>query len=249
MFNSQLAESCLEPAAQSGHQLLLVPAVAGFGLIVAHSLYTRGWRDTLWLLLPILFFGYLRESPGGQDSEYLFSGNLGPKLGYVPLIIPIGWAFACYIGLCVAERVVAASERFRGNLFAVTAALMWTVLFISMCVEVTGARAGWWFWQYSVIHDDLWIYCTPKFVMMNWAFTSLCYCLPFLLMRIPRFQGSPTRYLFLLIYLYPFLGRPLLGPIFNVIVLITLILFMCVLPFKARLDMEPANDEPADPLV
>ena len=213
----------------------------GFGLLVAHSVKTRGISDTLRFLLPVLFFGWLKEAGSAVAAsrhEYIFSTALGPRILGVPLIIPVGWAFAFYLGRCVAETAIERIPKFRGNLFALLSLLMITVFCISLCVEVTGAGAGWWVWQKQNIHDERWIINIPKFVLIGWTYFSLFYTLPFFLMNKTYFKRKRIRKLFPLIYLFPLLGKVLIGPAFNVVSILILFAFIFVLPFTSRIRLE-----------
>jgi len=243
VFSGKLAAYCTVSTGTDVGMYLYIPAMIGFLLLVLHSVITRGWRDTLWFMAPVLLYGFLHEksvSSPTDPAEYLLSRRLGPYFGGVPIIIPVGWTFAFYLGLCVAEKLTQTYSRFRGNLYALLGILMWVVFFISMSVETVGSRANWWNWQYNALHEDVWwIFCTPKFVLMNWALTALTCSMPFFLMRKSRFRKRKTRYLFMLIYTFPFVGR-IIG-IFNITVSLILFAFMFVLPFVARFDLEPAD--------
>lgn len=215
--------------------------MAGFALLVYHSIAMRGLRDTLLFMLPILFFGWLKEAGSAvapASHEYVYAPGIGPGLLGVPLIIPVGWTFAFYLGRCVAEKFIAAWPRFSGNVFALMSALIITVFCISFCVEVTGASAGWWVWQRWNIHNERWIFDTPKFVLIGWMTFSLFFTLPFFLMQKTYFRKKRVRRYFPLLYIFPAAGKIILGPAFNVIAVLILFLFIFVLPFKVRLRLD-----------
>lgn len=241
MSSGQISTICYNNSNSNLGHILFFPAMAGFLLLVIHSLIKRGWADTLRFMVPIFIYGFIHEKSSGSPvdpAEYMLGESLGIQVGGVPLIIPIGWTFAIYLGLCAAEKLTAAHKRFRGNLFAMLGVSLWTVFFISMSVETVGAKAGWWTWRYGVLQEDIWLFCTPKFVFINWSFTALMCSLPYFLMWKSRFKTSRFKYFFILLYTYPFLGRIVGGPVHNYLVFILLFLFMFVFPFTSRFELE-----------
>ncbi len=87
-------------------ELFLYPAIGAFILLVVHAAKTRGRRFTLFYFLGGFAFGLIREFfYVHYKQNYDYSG-LAIKIFDVPPVIPLGWMFTFYIGLCFGERIL-----------------------------------------------------------------------------------------------------------------------------------------------
>jgi len=89
--------------------LTVATVVLGFLLSVGHALLTRGPRTVGVLLLVTTVGGLAVEALGVATGvpfgEYAYSGDLGPKLAGVPLVIPLAWTWMAWPAWLAAVRV------------------------------------------------------------------------------------------------------------------------------------------------
>jgi len=99
------------PLTDGGARAVLTVAtvVLGFLLSVGHALLTRGARTAGALLLVTTGGGLAIEALGVATGvpfgEYDYSGDLGPKLAGVPLVIPLAWTWMAWPAWLAAVRV------------------------------------------------------------------------------------------------------------------------------------------------
>lgn len=115
----------------------------GYLLSVSHALLTRGPRAALALVGTATLGGFAVEalgvSTGFPFGFYDYSGQLGPKVAGVPLIIPLAWTWMAWPAWLAAIRITK-SRYFRIVLAAVGLAAWDLFLDPQMVVE------GYWRW-------------------------------------------------------------------------------------------------------
>jgi uncharacterized membrane protein len=83
--------------------------VLGYVLSVSHAGLTRGWRTAAVLVAVATGGGFLVEAVGVATGfpfgTYDYSGQLGPKLLGVPLIIPLAWTWMAWPAWLAAVRL------------------------------------------------------------------------------------------------------------------------------------------------
>ncbi|MEV4352005.1 carotenoid biosynthesis protein [Actinoplanes sp. NPDC049596] len=113
----------------------------GYVLSVSHAYLTRGRRAALALVGTATLGGFAVEALGVATSfpfgTYDYSGQLGPKLLGVPLIIPLAWTWMAWPAWLAAQRL----PRFRVAAAAVGLAAWDLFLDPQMVAE------GYWRWQ------------------------------------------------------------------------------------------------------
>lgn len=89
--------------------LTLATVVLGYLLSVGHALLTRGTRTALALVAVATGGGFAVEALGVATGfpfgSYDYSGQLGPKLAGVPLIIPLAWTWMAWPAWLTAVRI------------------------------------------------------------------------------------------------------------------------------------------------
>lgn len=134
----------------------LIPGVAAMWVwVVAHSLFTKGLRQTLLFLALSTAIPFLAEV-GGVNYGYVFgpydySDLAGPKVLGVPLLIVMAWEPILYSAYCIADLLVpgTGSESRRGMVTVLTAsalASLATVACDSM-IEGLAIQAPLWSWE------------------------------------------------------------------------------------------------------
>ena len=92
-------------------RLTVVTVVLGYLLSVSHALLTRGPRAAAALIGTATVGGFAVEALGVATGfpfgTYDYSGQLGPKLLGVPLIIPLAWTWMAWPGWLAAVRLTA----------------------------------------------------------------------------------------------------------------------------------------------
>jgi uncharacterized membrane protein len=81
----------------------------GYATSVSHALLTRGPRVAAWLVLVTTGGGFAVEAAGVATGfpfgEYAYSGELGPRLAGVPLVVPLAWTWMAWPAWLAAIRV------------------------------------------------------------------------------------------------------------------------------------------------
>jgi putative membrane protein len=81
----------------------------GYGTSVSHALLTRGPRATVLLVAVTTGGGFAVEALGVATGfpfgEYTYSGDLGPRLAGVPVVVPLAWTWMAWPAWLAAVRV------------------------------------------------------------------------------------------------------------------------------------------------
>jgi uncharacterized membrane protein len=89
--------------------LTVLTVVLGYLLSVSHALLTRGVRTAAALIATATLGGFAVEAVGVATGfpfgTYDYSGQLGPKLLGVPLIIPLAWTWMAWPAWLAALRL------------------------------------------------------------------------------------------------------------------------------------------------
>ncbi|MFG1846185.1 carotenoid biosynthesis protein [Micromonospora carbonacea] len=107
-----LAQICYPLTADATRAGLTVATVVlGYVLSVGHALLTRGPRAAAALVAVATGGGFAIEALGVATGfpfgSYDYSGELGPKLAGVPLVIPLAWTWMAWPAWLAAARLVA----------------------------------------------------------------------------------------------------------------------------------------------
>ncbi|MFG1900424.1 carotenoid biosynthesis protein [Micromonospora carbonacea] len=107
-----LAQICYPLTADATRAGLTVATVVlGYVLSVGHALLTRGPRAAAALVAVATGGGFAIEALGVATGfpfgSYDYSGELGPKLAGVPLVIPLAWTWMAWPAWLTAARLVA----------------------------------------------------------------------------------------------------------------------------------------------
>ncbi|MFG1777284.1 carotenoid biosynthesis protein [Micromonospora sp. NPDC049048] len=105
-----LAQICYPlTAGQTRARLTVATVVLGYLLSVSHALLTRGPRTAAALVAVAMVGGFAIEALGVATGfpfgSYDYSGELGPKLAGVPLIIPLAWTWMAWPAWLAATRL------------------------------------------------------------------------------------------------------------------------------------------------
>ncbi|MFI5896069.1 carotenoid biosynthesis protein [Actinoplanes sp. NPDC051513] len=125
-------------------RLTVLTVLIGYILSVAHAAATRGPRAALALVAMATFGGFAVEAIGVATGfpfgAYDYSGELGPKLLGVPLIIPLAWTWMAWPAWLAAIRL-SRSRAARVSIAAFGLAAWDVFLDPQMVAE------GYWRWQ------------------------------------------------------------------------------------------------------
>jgi uncharacterized membrane protein len=104
---TQICYPLTSGGARAGCTVLTV--VLGYLLSVSHALLTRGTRGAVVLVAVATVGGFTVEAVGVATGfpfgTYDYSGQLGPKLLGVPLIIPLAWTWMAWPAWLAAMRL------------------------------------------------------------------------------------------------------------------------------------------------
>ncbi|MET0493930.1 MAG: carotenoid biosynthesis protein [Actinoplanes sp.] len=127
---------------RAGFTVLTV--VLGYLLSVSHALLTRGARAAGALVATATLGGFAVEAVGVATGfpfgTYDYSGQLGPKVLGVPLIIPLAWTWMAWPAWLAALRL--STSRWRQVLIAAAGLAAWDLFLDPQMVA-----EGYWTWQ------------------------------------------------------------------------------------------------------
>ena len=127
---------------RAGFTVLTV--VLGYLLSVSHALRTRGARAAGALIATATLGGFAVEAVGVATGfpfgTYDYSGQLGPKVLGVPLIIPLAWTWMAWPAWLAALRL--SRSRWRQVLIAAAGLAAWDLFLDPQMVA-----EGYWSWQ------------------------------------------------------------------------------------------------------
>ncbi|MFE9652223.1 carotenoid biosynthesis protein [Micromonospora sp. NPDC006431] len=133
--------------------LTVATVVLGYLLSVGHALLTRGTRTAVALVAVATGGGFAVEALGVATGfpfgSYDYSGELGPKLAGVPLIIPLAWTWMAWPAWLTAVRLTrpatAGGARFRraGRIALAAVGLAAWDLFL----DPQMVAEGYWVWR------------------------------------------------------------------------------------------------------
>jgi len=90
--------------------LFVLGSLAMFGCCWASAVHLLGGRVSMRFVLAALVLGWLAEELGATRGwffgHYVYTEVLGPRLGTVPVVIPLMWFALAYCGYVIANLVV-----------------------------------------------------------------------------------------------------------------------------------------------
>lgn len=177
-----LAMSVTWPISWARHDAGLQMQVAGYGTLVIyavcvwHSVQVKGRRQTVAFFLlaaVITFFAeYMGTNDGWLFGEYEYTETLGPRLGGIPLLVPLAWGVLIYSSFMVVGWLSGLGGERRGT--TRVGKIAWSALIalatgVAVCawdlmgdpfavsgvwMEVLG-RQPWWWWAGGTYLPDL----------------------------------------------------------------------------------------------
>jgi putative membrane protein len=122
----------------------VLTVVLGYLLSVSHAWLTRGARTAAALVAVATAGGFAVEAVGVATGfpfgTYVYSGQLGPKLLGVPLIIPLAWTWMAWPAWLAAQRL---TDRRAGRIVLAAVGLAAWDLFL----DPQMVAEGYWTWQ------------------------------------------------------------------------------------------------------
>lgn len=89
---------------------LVASSLVMFALCVVSATHVLGWSTTCRFVLVALAFGWFAEQMGSTDGwffgRYTYTSVLGPRLGSVPVVIPMMWFVLTYTGYVLATLIL-----------------------------------------------------------------------------------------------------------------------------------------------
>lgn len=90
--------------------LLVLSSLVMFGCCWVSAAHLLGGRAAARLVLVAVVLGWAAEQLGSSRGwffgSYTYTGVLGPRLGEVPLVIPMMWFALCYVAYVIANLIV-----------------------------------------------------------------------------------------------------------------------------------------------
>jgi uncharacterized membrane protein len=124
--------------------LAVLTVLIGYLLSVSHALLSRGMRSAAALVATATLGGFAVEAGGVATGfpfgTYDYSGQLGPKLLGVPLIIPLAWTWMAWPAWLAALRLA------RGTMARVALAAVGLAAW-DLFLDPQMVAEGYWTWQ------------------------------------------------------------------------------------------------------
>ena len=134
-------------------RLTVATVVLGYVLSVSHALLTRGPRASLSLVVIATGGGWAVEALGVATGfpfgPYDYSGQLGPKLLGVPLIIPLAWTWMAWPAWLAAGRLVGRRHGFSSLLLTVGVGAVGLASW-DLFLDPQMVAEGYWHWRRSL---------------------------------------------------------------------------------------------------
>nr|WP_091238849.1 carotenoid biosynthesis protein [Micromonospora matsumotoense] len=143
-------------------RLTVATVVLGYLLSVGHALLRRGPRAALALVAVATGGGFAIEALGVATGfpfgSYDYSGELGPKLAGVPLIIPLAWTWMAWPAWLAAVRLTTPAGRAAGTATAGTGTPGWAG-HVGRVALATVGLAGWdLFLDPQMVAEGYWVW-------------------------------------------------------------------------------------------
>jgi uncharacterized membrane protein len=164
----------------------------GFTLVfvlfaVVHCAACAGWKRTAFFFALTAIISYSLEEIGVRTGwvygPYHYSDMLGPKLGHVPVLIPLAWFMMIYPSWVVARAVLKGVEAHSvGGLAALALVAAMVMTAWDTVMDPGMAAAGNWTWEqggeyfgvpfqnyFGWILTTFWIYMGAGLLLEKWA--------------------------------------------------------------------------------
>ncbi|MEW2377721.1 carotenoid biosynthesis protein [Micromonospora sp. NPDC047812] len=134
-------------------RLTVATVVLGYLLSVGHALLSRGPRTAAALVAVATVGGFAIEALGVATGfpfgSYDYSGELGPKLAGVPLIIPLAWTWMAWPAWLAATRLTSGDSGGRGGRFPVPRIALAAVGLAAwdLFLDPQMVAEGYWSWR------------------------------------------------------------------------------------------------------
>jgi putative membrane protein len=172
----------------------------GFTLVfvvfaVAHCAVQHGWRRTGVFFAASAIVSYLMEEVGVRSGlvfgAYHYGDLLGPKLGHVPVIIPLAWFMMIYPSWMVARELLRGVDaRGLAGVTAIATAAAFVMTGWDVVMDPGMAAAGNWIWEKGGAYFGV-----PRHNYLGWLITTfLVYWIVGLLWRFVRPAAGTGRW-------------------------------------------------------
>jgi hypothetical protein len=190
--------------------LFLYPAIGAFVLLILHSWKVRGRRFTLLFFIGGFAFGFVREFFYANFKHLYNYSGLSIKIFGVPPVIPLGWMFTFYIGLCFAERIFGFScqeianelqgaDRAKADMIFIQRLLPLLISVATftgiVCYAIESCAIDMKWWEFVGFHGDI----IPNTVQYMWTQTSIIWTLLFFLAYFKQIR-SRKNYVFWIVF-------------------------------------------------
>lgn len=174
-----------------------LPTVSLMLFSLLHAGYVLGWRHTLvfFAISAVVSWGFEQAgvATGAIYGPYHYTAVLGPKLGHVPLLIPIAWFMMIYPSYIIANLLVDGRPlAFRPGILrlvwlALIGGLVMTAWDLSIDPILSGPNVKAWIW-----HDGGPYFGVPVQNFAGWLLTTFTVYLLYRLYERAVAPGPPA---------------------------------------------------------
>lgn len=208
-------------------ELFLYPAIGAFVLLVLHSWKMRGKRFTLLYFIGGFAFGFVREFFYANFKHLYDYSGLSIKILNVPPVIPLGWMFTFYIGLCFAERIfgytcqdiakqLKGADETKANMIfiqRILPLLIGVAMFTGIvCYAIESCAINLQWWEFTGYHGEY----IPNTVQYMWTQTGIIWTLLFFLAYFKQIRYRKN-YVFWIVFTVKYISEDFffehIGPI------------------------------------
>lgn len=176
-FLRELISPLIELPNFQGGLILTTLSLVIFSL--THALYSLGWRRTIVFFALSAVIAFVFEEVGVVTGliygPYHYTGDLGVKLGHVPLLIPLAWFMMVYPSYVLANFIVAkrpagsAGSRLTVVWLSLVSAVVMTAWDTVIDPILSGARYHYWVWESPGPYFGV-----PVHNYAGWLLTTFC---------------------------------------------------------------------------
>lgn len=184
---------------------VLILAIIGIGLMIAHSYFKRGLQLTFEFFLFAFIVAIFKESPEYINRALMQFPYYPYRFTSSSLILNTsvaitGWVFTFYLGWSISELILKRVKPLNNYIFPTL--LMCYVVFSSIgyAVEATAINMDWWQWITQDLRFTTYTVTVPFISFEVWSNFGIQYLLlPFFLIKLSKYRLREWKNIFILI--------------------------------------------------
>jgi hypothetical protein len=212
--------------------VFIIAVFIAFSLLIIHSLFYRGLKETIIFFGFGFIFGLIREIIYRTFFKNYSLGEMPLQILGAPLAVIFGWIFTFYLGYSLCEKFIEKNDSEPEYMRLMVLCAIFSS-YICFSIETTAMHAGWW--EVYFESSDL----AASDLLAGWFYTTLLFVSIYLIL-IGKVKNMKNQILpvliMILIGIIEFTERIMILPdeILIIILYIGIVVIICVLyPYLA----------------